>query len=361
MKVKLEDLKEGCIISEDIYSLTNQPIVSSKTIVKSETIDVLKAFLIKELEIDKMQVDGTGFNKNELGKEEKNTNVQKEEMNSLEDQFLIAVRKFKKEFSSWQAGASININNIRQLMMPLIDEFIQSPSKLFSLHHFSTKDEYLYQHCVAVGLLSAYMGKQLNLDKAEIVQLALGGCLADAGMSKVKNSILTKKTALTREEFEEIKQHPIQSYKMIKDITVLRDKTKIAILQHHERLDGSGYPRGSVNEKISEYAKIIGLVDSFHAMTSNRNYRQKSSVFRVLEQMLEDNFGKYDINLLNILSKSINCFSIGTKVKLSNNTIAEIIFIDNNKPTRPLVKLIDEGIIISLEKNRQLYIEEIIM
>jgi len=360
MKVRIDDLKQGCIISEDVFSLTNRPIVSDKTVVKQETIDILKAFLVKEVSIEKLKVVGTSFNKAEMSKEE-NKSSNKEETDRLEDNFLIAVRKFKKEFSNWQAGANIDINNIRQIMLPLIDEFINSPSQLFNLHHYSTKEEYLYQHSIAVGLLSAYIGKQLNLDKAEVLQLAMGGCLADAGMSKIKNSILTKKAALTKEEFDEIKQHPIQSYKMVKNITVIRDKTKIAILQHHERIDGSGYPQGSSNDKIIDYAKIIAVADTFHAMTSNRNYRQKSSVFKVLEQMLEDNFGKYDINLLNILSKSIVQFSVGTKVKLSDNTIAEIIFLDEKKPTRPLVKLIDEGIIISLEKNRQLFIEEILM
>lgn len=360
MKIRIDDLKEGCIISEDIFSLTNRPIVTNMTVVKKETIDVLKAFLVKEVEIEKMQIDGNSFNKAESSKEGGKASSL-DETDRLEDNFLIAVRKFKKEFSNWQAGSAIDINTIRKIMLPLIDEFVESPIQLFSLHYFSTKEEYLYQHSIAVGLLSAYIGKQLNLDKAEVLQLAMGGCLADAGMSKMKNSILTKKAALTKEEFDEIKQHPIQSYKMVQNITVLRDQIKIAIFQHHERLDGSGYPQGKSGAKITDYAKIIAVADTFHAMTSNRNYRQKSSVFRVLEQMLEDNFGKYDINLLNILSKSIIRFSVGTKVKLSDNTIAEIIFMDEQKPTRPLVKLVDEGIIIPLEKNRQLFIEEILM
>ena len=364
VKVKIDDLKEGCIISEDVFSLTKRPIVPNKTIVKKEIIDILKAFLIKEVEIEKILLDGTNFSKTELVNEiesNKALNSDVTLVGKVEDHFLIAVRAFKKEFANWQAGSTIDISNIRQIMIPLIDKFVDSPSQLFTLHYLSTKEEYIYQHSVAVGLLSAYIGRQLNYDKAEILQLALGGCLADCGMAKMKESILQKKAGLTRDEFDEVKQHPIQSYKMIKDITILREQTKLGILQHHERLDGSGYPQGKSGQNISDYAKIIAVADTFHAMTSSRNYRQKSSIFKVLEQMLEDNFGKYDLNLLTILSKSIVKLSVGTRVKLSDDTIAEIIFLDEKKPTRPLVKLENEGIIIPLEKNRQLFIEEILL
>ncbi|MFO1442300.1 HD-GYP domain-containing protein [Bacillus sp. Bva_UNVM-123] len=361
VRVKIQELQEGCILSEDVYSLTNRPIVNKTTIITNEISAVLKAFLINDVVVDKMMVDGRNFIPAEFIEEENEQKaLQVEEKQSLKDMFLIGVQKYKKEFNNWQAGLPIDISIIRNILLPLIEESIASPSELFSLHHLSTNKEYLYQHSVAVGLLSAFIGKKLDYNKGDIVQLALGGCLADAGMAKIKPAILNKSATLSFQEFEEIKRHPAYSYKMVQNITVLRESTKVGILQHHERLDGSGYPLGEQSNKINSFAKIIAVADTFHAMTCNRLYRRKQSPFKVLEMMLQDSFGKYDIAAMQAIRAGIMTFSIGSRVKLSDGQSAEILFIEERSPTRPLIKVTDTEEIINLEINRQLFIEEIL-
>ncbi|WP_102273346.1 HD-GYP domain-containing protein [Cytobacillus massiliigabonensis] len=362
MRVNINELLEGCILSEDIYSLTNRPIVSKKTIITNELIGILKAFLIREVHVDKLMVNGSPFQPREIldddGIEQKSVPTIMEA--SLEDAFLIGVRDYKKEFKNWQAGIPIDFSKIRNIMIPLVEKSEVTPSELFSLHHLSTQDEYLYQHAVAVGLISAFIGKKLKMNKGDIVQLAIGGCLSDAGMAKIKPAILNKKSTLTKQEFEEMKKHTTYSYKMVQNISLLRESTKIGILQHHERLDGSGYPLGEKNNKINIFAKIIGVADTFHAMTCSRLYRRKQSPFKVLEMMLQDMFGKYDITAMQAIGSGIMTFSIGSSVKLSDDRVAEILFIEEKSPTRPLVKITQTDEIIHLEKNRQLFIEEVL-
>ncbi|HYK74705.1 MAG TPA: HD-GYP domain-containing protein [Pseudoneobacillus sp.] len=361
MRVKIAELQEGCILTKDIYSWTNKPIVAKKTVLTREVIDVLHAFLIKDVTVEKTLVNGMPFIPAEVIEDDKPKAIEKTEkvIKSFIDLYLEAVQDYKKEFISWQSGLTIKIGPIRALLLPLLEMLEDSPSEIFELHHLSKKDDYLYHHAVTVGLLSGFIGKKLNYPKGDWVQLALAGCLADCGMAKVNPVILHKKTSLNAHEYEDVKKHPVYSYKLVQSIPALRNEAKIAILQHHERIDGSGYPLGDTSTKIHPFAKIIAVADMFHAMTSERAYKGKQSPFKVLEMILQDSFGKFDMSVVKVLSSALMNFSIGSKVKLSDGQTAEIIFIDQQNPTRPLVKLMETNDIIHLEKNRHLYIDEI--
>ncbi|WP_340452308.1 HD-GYP domain-containing protein [Peribacillus butanolivorans] len=147
---------------------------------------------------------------------------------------------------------------------------------------------------------------------------------------------------------------------MIKDSSIIKDSVKLAILEHHGRLDGTGYPQTIKTKSMHVFSKIIAVADVFHAMTSERLYRKKQSPFKVMEMILHDDFGKFDLAVVKTLLSELANFSIGSKVKLNNGSIAEIVFIDPSSQTRPLVKVVDNEQIINLGINRELYIEEIL-
>jgi HD-GYP domain-containing protein (c-di-GMP phosphodiesterase class II) len=355
LRINIKEIQEGCILSVDVFSRTNRPIIPKKTIITLSLINVLKAFKVQELEVEKTLVNGTPFHPYDL--DESNDKREKGQRRlGFTDLFLQSAYQYKREFHSWQSGLPVDISKIRSLLLPLLEKMENHPYEVFNLHHFSTKEDYAYQHPVAVGIICGFIGKKINLEKGEWLQLALAGCLADCGMAKINPTILQKKSSLTSQEYEEVKKHPIFSYKMVQNISVLRKDVKIAILEHHERLDGSGYPLGQKSQKIHQYAKIIALADIFHAMTSERLYRSKQSPFKVLEMILEDSFGKFDNSIIRTISSSILKFSSGDKVRLSDVREAEILFVDGKHPTRPLVKITDSGEIIQLLQNRQLFI-----
>ncbi len=179
-------------------------------------------------------------------------------------------------------------------------------------------------------------------------------------MSKVPSNIREKKGALNQVEFTEIRKHPIYSYQMVKDLPALKDNMKQAIFEHHERLDGSGYPRGLKIDNISPFSQIIAVADTFHAMTSERIYRTKESPFKVVEMIKESEFGKFDIRVVQALMNIVVDLPIGMKVELSNLERGEVMFINKFSPTRPLIKSLKTGEIIDLSKNHSLYIVRII-
>jgi HD-GYP domain-containing protein (c-di-GMP phosphodiesterase class II) len=358
LRIKLSEIQEGCILAADTYSRTNLPIIPKKTVITNMHISVLEAFNVGEVEVERVLVNGVPFHLNEIESDELDANTIIDQLGFV-GLFLKSVTKYKKEFQSWQSGMPIDIANVRVLLLPLLEKMESYPHEVFNLHRYTTKDTYLYQHPIAVGLISGFIGMKMHLEKGDWLQVALAGCLADCGMAKINPTILFKKAPLTLQEYLEVKKHPIYSYKMVRNISVLRKAVKLAILEHHERLDGSGYPFGE-SKKIPQFAKIIGIADIFHAMTSERLYRNKQSPYKVLEMILEENVGKFDIRILKILTSAIIDFSTGDKVRLSNGKVAEVLFVDEKSPTRPLIKLLDTEEILQLSQNRQIFIESIL-
>lgn len=357
MKVKRTQLQEGCILSIDIKSLTNQPIIPKKTVINKKYLEILEAFLIKEVEVEPTLESGEPFHPVE---EEVDTEIKQMEDKPLLEMYLSAVKEYKAIFKRWQAGIHIDIGKVRDIIVPLLEKIVESPSELYKLYQYTTKEDYLFHHSVSVAALSALIGEKLKYQKGDWLQIGIAGLLSDCGMSRIDPKLLQKETALTKQEYEEIKQHPKYSYNMLKSIPVLKEGVRLAVLQHHERIDGSGYPLHIVGEKLHFFGKIVAVADVYHAMISERKYKKKKSIFKVLESILQDEFGKFDHKVVIVLTKIMANFSSGTRVRLSNNKIGEIVFIEEKYPTRPMVKLLDTGEIIQLTNKKEIFIDEII-
>ncbi|WP_232732110.1 HD-GYP domain-containing protein [Bacillus sp. mrc49] len=357
MLVKTRYLTEGCILSKEIRGLADRPIMYEKTILTAESIEALEAFLISEVSVEKTLIDGKKF----LPKEVIDPELDElEESSDFTDLYLKSVQTYKRLFRNWQAGSKVEVAMIRLIIIPLVDKALEEPGNILMLHHYCNKEDYTFHHAISIGLIGSYIASKMKYSKADVYQVAIGGCLADCGMAKVAPRLLNKMEDLTAEDYEEIHNHPIFSYKMIKDSSIIKDSVKIAILEHHGRLDGTGYPKRLNAKPMNLFSKIIAVADVFHAMTSERVYRKKQSPFRVLEMILHDDFGKFDIEVVKTLLSSFSSFSIGSRVKLNNGFIAEIIFIDASNQTRPIVQVKDSEEIINLSLTRELYIEEIL-
>lgn len=148
---------------------------------------------------------------------------------------------------------------------------------------------------------------------------------------------------------------------MVEGMLSFTKAMKLGILQHHERIDGSGYPLGVRDKKIHPFAKIIAISDTYHAMTSERMYQKKLSPFQVLEEMLHDKHRKWDYPLLKTFTDSLLNYSIGTRVLLSTGEEATIIFVNEQQPTRPFIRLENTREIIDLKDQISMYIEDIIV
>ncbi|WP_047983432.1 HD-GYP domain-containing protein [Ornithinibacillus californiensis] len=366
MRVSPSQLVPGCVLLRDVKGKTNRPIIPQKTVLTEKHITFLHKFLIEQVDVSEKLNDGEQFKpKSVEAKEKEKTETPHVESNLVlsdlpfKDHYYHVVTEYKKLFETWRNNLPIDILAVRNLILPLIDRMDDIGSAVYTLHRYANKVDYFYHHSVSVSILSAYLGKKMGHQKGEWYQIGLAGLLSDAGMARLGSFAFKKEGTLTNEEKLEIRNHPTYSYRMVENIPSIPYTVKLAVLQHHERFDGSGYPLGLSQEKIHGFARIISVCDIYHAMTSERMYRKKQSPFQVIEELQKEQFSKLDPRVVQVFIDAIANFSIGTKVLLSSNQVGEIVFIDQKQPTRPIVRL-DNGEIITLSNHHNLHIDEII-
>lgn len=361
MHVKIEELLPGCILMRDVFKLANKPLVRKKTVLQQEHIEIMQIFLVHSVHVEPKLVDGTAFKPKNQMKEEREEKIERtsllEDNDSFTNRYLRAVQKFKKEFSKWQGRMKIEPYTMREVFLPLYEK---NPTKreLMELHHFSDKKNYIYYHAVAVSIYSAMLAKKLGYPNADVIQVGLAGLLADAGMARLSFDTFNKKGSLNKEEFEEMKKHPVVSYRMLEEVPGFNKKAMLGVLQHHERQDGSGYPLGVVSGKLHPFARIIAIADIFHAMTAERVYREKQSPYRVIELLKIEEYGKLDKKMVNEFIDMVLDLQPGHQVRLNNGVTAGVAHMESSNLTRPVLKTETNEEII-LTNHPHLYITEV--
>lgn len=269
-----------------------------------------------------------------------------------------ASKQMEKIMWDVSAGSSIPLMEVRNWLRPLIDQVLRPSGWIMALQPYQGNTNYTYYHMVSVALLSAVLAKANRFAAPDIMQIALAGLLSDIGKSKVDQRILMKAGPLNTEEYNEVKTHTWLGYQVLKGIKGLSEGVALAALQHHERIDGSGYPLGVKGDKIHPYAKIVAIADVLHAMSSIRVYRDRESPIRAIEHIRYENVGKFDPGIVHRFLHSIAQLPLGTQVKLNDGRIGKLIYVDANHPTRPMIDL--KGEIIALTDHYHLFIEEIL-
>ena len=361
--VMVRNIRPGNTILEDIFINTSFPIVRKNTKMTALHIEALEAFGVKEVKIAKLVIK-----RKEVVEDKEIQVVDPDEVLAklelekevIQEHFNTAVKDYRKEFNAWRAGIKPDVVKVRSIILPLLEKFSKEKKLLTMLNDFSNPENYLYQHSIAVGILAFAIGKEMNFSVGQTLQLGIAGTLADCGMAKIDLSIIKKAAFLTSEEFNEVKKHPLYSYQMVRDTPLLRQELKIAIVQHHERLDGSGYPRGDKSEKITVFAQILAIADVYHAMTSERVYRSKESPFKVIEMLMEEEFGRFDINAVQALYNLVGHLSIGTKVRLTNGKEGTVVFVHRDARLRPTIKLNEDNSVLDLTTIRSLAVERVL-
>ena len=248
-------------------------------------------------------------------------------------------------------NSELDLTEVRAMSKEILENLNDYDSILKSITNSRNIDEYLRRHCVNVALLSSMLGKWLNFSNKDLTLLTYSAFLHDIGKTKVNQTILNKPSKLTKLEFEEIKKHSVYSYELVRNISYLDESVSLGVLMHHERLDGSGYPLHLKEDKINDFAKIIGITDMFDAMTSDKVYSKKQNPFMVLEFMQHDCMGLFDYNYLTTFITQMSNYYTGEMVKLSNGSIGKIIKIDINNISKPLLSIDSNFIDLSTEKN----------
>ncbi len=355
--IKVDRLEKDMVLAENIVNDSGIVVLGENTKLTDKTIAVLNRLGCESVKIKDESIPYANSFDNEL------MNYQKQRQHDNEKLKVIyndTVNKFRNVYDSSKDSGKIDIAQINDLMEPVLDQAFSNTSIVSTFMSLNEQlGEYTYKHSINVGLFSAMIGKWIGLKEAEIKELATAGVLHDIGKSKTPAEIINKAGKLTDEEFEIIKRHPQDGYYLIKDNPDISDGIKYAIHQHHERVDGTGYPYGLTSDEIHPYAKIVAVSDVYDSLTSVRSYKKAICPFKVYEILLDMSNTHLDYSVSSTFIKRISSYFIGSFVRLNNDENAKIIMINKLLPTRPLL-LNEHNEQIDLSKNYELEIEEIL-
>jgi len=253
----------------------------------------------------------------------------------------------------------VQIRELKGLLDDVITEIYSSQDRKYYSTEFLGAEVYHFDHAVEVMILSILIGRKLGIDRERLIKLGMGAILADLGKAKVPDAILNKKGKLTESEFEEMKHHVIYGYNTLKDLVELSPTARQVIMLHHEKLDGSGYPNGFVDDQIPLTARIVAVCDIFSAIVADRTYNNRISVDTAIEILRSASPVKLDADVVHTLVQVIDIYPQGTIVELSNGEVGIVIENNQGSPTRPKVRVINEALPeIDLMKDLTLFIKK---
>ena len=209
----------------------------------------------------------------------------------------------------------------------------------YNLRHLRIWDEYTFHHSIQVAELAVVIGQELGLEEEELGRLAIGACLHDIGKVRVPLEVLHKSGRLTEEEYDVIKTHPRLGWQMVRDAELWHTST-IVLLQHHERIDGSGYPDGLRGDDIYLFSRIAAVADCYDAMRADRGYRGPMPAAEVLAILSREAGRSLDESAVQALLRRVNLLPDGEIVRLSDGHLAEVAAQNPGDPLHPLVQLL---------------------
>jgi len=241
-------------------------------------------------------------------------------------------------------------SRILQILHRIIkDDFI---SRLYDYAIPISKNYGLQSQSISVTLASLKIGKGLGYDTKKLLQLGLAAFFENVGMYKIPDATLTKRGKLSSNELTAIKKHPEIGAQILGRMSTTFKWLTNTTLQIHERLDGSGYPKGLKGEDISEIASIIGLVDTYMAMTKNRPYRDKQMEPDAVKSIVGLSKSKFPARVVKAFLNQISIFPVNSYVKLNNESIGRVVSTSKSQPLRPVIELVYDGRGQKLEKRQ---------
>lgn len=338
--VALSELTVGESLGQDIFDSQGRLLLKEGTLLIKELIDSLS-----QKEIDTVYID--------LGEEEiqdlpQEDNAILEAMEKRDAELQIFLKSYTKIHFEMRRAALRGCYNklIQENLQRDVEELIQpylfcddhSAIQIF-LHVKQSHMDYSYEnHSLNTAILCALLGKWLSLSTTAISEAALTGVLHDIGENRIPQQILQKKGTLSSEEWREIKTHPEKGAVICAKTPWVQPRVTLAVLRHHERLDGTGYPTGCPGSDIPLYARLVAVAGSFDALTSHRPYRAAGNIFYAIADLRDRSFGQLDAKITRLLYDKILGFYVDKEVQLSNGQRGLIVMRKSGNIPRPLVK-----------------------
>lgn len=321
--ISIENIKKNMRLAKSVYTADGNVLLVEGARLTDERIERLRQFGVSTLYIANKWVG-------EIEVDNLITIQTKNEATKIAKQIVANIRQ----------NLPIPGERVDQVISDLIDELFLNRHITFNLIEIRAMNDYLFSHSVTVCVLSLMTGIALNYNYSKLRILGVGAILHDIGKAKIPLEILNKSGKLTTDEYAVIQKHSQIGYDILKECNDIESISAVVALQHHERLNGSGYPLGLKGTAINEFARITALADVYDAMSSDRVYRKRLLSQEVIEYLRDQERILFDPELSRAFLQNIVPFPIGSMVLLNSGEKGIVIKLNKYFPARPVVKII---------------------
>jgi len=356
-RVKVDDLRPGMFVHDFGRGWFNHPFISNRILIKNYwMVEKIKKYDIDEVLIDTQHgldvIDKIDFN--ELKKafhSDKNEKWQDERPVHQHEPLVKELQKavqIKKETHRLimnisrdvKLGKKIQIERVEDMADQIFGSIARNKDALFTLIAFRDKDNYTYNHSVNVAVLMVAFCLAVGMTDEQARTFGVGALLHDIGKAKISGDIINKAGPLSKQEFAIMKQHPRYGYEILSEIESLSDKIKKIAYEHHEMIDGNGYPQGLKGKEISYGGRIAAIIDAYDALTSDRSYHHAEDPTTALKKIYERSAQAFDFDIFLQFIHAIGIYPIGSLVRLKSDFLAIVVESNKHNSLRPVVRMI---------------------
>jgi putative nucleotidyltransferase with HDIG domain len=332
--VSTSTVEDGALLGKVIYNEQGQVLLNVGARLEKKILDRLLEFGIDYLYIKDPETDDLIL------------------ANSISDELRMnAIKSIGDSFKKVQAETKISgsfvmeksARKFKKLIGMLLDELQRSKELLNLLSDVFIHDHYIFSHSLNVTLYALAIGIEMKLPPKDLELLGLGAILHDVGKMKVPEEILSKPGRLTEEEFQIIKAHAEDGFQLLRNIPTVPLIVAHCAYQHHERLNGSGYPRGIKEDDIHLFGRILGVADVFDAVTSNRVYRPAMLPHEGLEILYSGSGSLFDPKVVDAFRRAVAIYPTGLTVVLSDGRKGVVSGQNPGLSERPVVRILEEN------------------
>lgn len=351
-RVPIDELQPGMYVNQ-VLEQKGSLKMRSKGLVKTQNIiDTLKVkgILVVEVDMSKSKlpkkeatIAATSADepeekpKEEVKEQPKKASkpVGRESINQANDLYESAVNIQSNFLKALKTGAVKDLSPMESLSQSLIESVFDNKDALSCLTMIKDTDQYLLEHSINCSVLGGIFCEYLGYDIDTIEQVSLGILLMDIGMSSLPDEIRDNSGVFSSGDWEVMKTHVEIGVDLVEQCGDISDLSLSIIAQHHERMDGMGYPKGLIGEEISEFARIAAIVDAYDAMTSNRGYKDSITPTQALKRLTTSE--SLDQNLVKQFIQCIGVHPVGSLVRLKSGKLGIVSKLNPKDPVSPHV------------------------
>lgn len=344
-KISIDDVEIGMVL-EDVFNAQGVLLLSSNiSVFSQEQIDTLRKRGVVSVFINTKTGKDVAPGKQVLPFSEEEMVQRREqeyykELSRAKEVHKITLEKAREALSSVRMGKQFAAKDLEQSAQNIVESILRNPDALVSLSQIKGYDEYTYEHSVNVGILITSLAHSIGYRDEMLLWAGVGGLLHDIGKMRIPEPILNKSGKYTDAEFAVMKRHPDHGIDILKNYRDISDLSKKVVIQHHERYNGKGYPRGLEGDNIHEIGLIAAVSDVYDAMTTDRVYRAAWTPQKALALIFQGCDTEYSRNIVERFTKHLGIYPVGSFVQLFNGERGIVIRVDKGMILAPDVLIL---------------------